>query len=59
MYDNRVLTPAELAAYLRVPTGWLNANYRELGLASVTVGPARRFLMSDVADWLEDQRDQE
>lgn len=59
-HSDRLLTPAELAAYLEVPvTTVYSWRYRHEGPAGFRVGRHVRFRWRDIEDWIETQMSSE
>ena len=56
--NENFLTVRELAESLNVPTSWIYSRTRETGLGAmprINVGKYRRFILSDVLEWLKSQ----
>jgi excisionase family DNA binding protein len=53
---DRLLTDAELAAYLGVPKSWVGDSARAGQLPHFKLGRYRRFVLADVLAWLEQQK---
>jgi hypothetical protein len=53
--EPRLWTAEDLAAYLRVPVGWVTANYQLVGMPAVYLGSLPRFRQADIEAWLQKQ----
>jgi excisionase family DNA binding protein len=53
---NRLLTDRELAAILGVKPSWIAESARQGQIPHVKLGRYRRFVLSDVLRWLEEQK---
>ena len=49
---DRLLTAAEVAALLSVPTSWVYRAAREGEIPSVTLGRYVRFVQADISRWI-------
>jgi excisionase family DNA binding protein len=54
--DEPLLTPAEAAALLSVRTSWVYEAVRDGRLPCVRIGRHLRFIRSDLARWVREQR---
>ena len=50
------VTTDEVAAYLSKPASWVHNNAGPLGLPRYKIGNHYRYLLSEIARWVEGQR---
>jgi excisionase family DNA binding protein len=53
---DRLLTAAEVAELLGVPTSWVRDRTRAGEMPHVPLGRYRRYVRADVLAWLDDQK---
>jgi excisionase family DNA binding protein len=53
---DRLLTAAEVAAFLAVKESWVREATRDGRLPHLRLGRYRRYRRSDIENWLEDQQ---
>ena len=56
MTPDRLLTDAELAELLAVPVSWVGESARAGQLPHIRLGRYRRFVLTDVLAWLEENK---
>lgn len=54
--SDRLLTASEVAAFLSVKESWVREATREERLPHLRLGRYRRYRLSDIESWLEEQQ---